>query len=429
MPVDESNFLSAISSAKDAYDAAANDMAKGGTRANRRNAICNALNNSPAVNGWVGTIKSLSSNTEGKGVLVITLDSVTTVETTNNEFSETLGGTHTLLDQNSDVFRSASRMKEGDAVVFSGNFYPSDTDCTQEMSLTLEGSMEQPTFLFQFASIGSPSSLPTAASAATTTSAPQSPAPQQQDSAVDTPSQTNSSASAEPSQPATPSTSEGEPTGADNKSQSPVGNTGPRLDVAQRSSETTEITPALRTAVTAYDQRDFASAFALLAPLAERGNAFAQCYIAEMYLHGKGIERDPATASAWFKLSANAGVSDAQNYLGALYRRGEGVKLDYGQAMQWYLMAARQDYENSEYQIGLMYYHGQGFPKDWLHAYMWTTIAAQSGQPEPNALKAKLEKYLSVADVMRGKNGADAWRRAAITPNPISTYSVTQHKF
>jgi hypothetical protein len=147
MPDDEAKFVAAVSAAQSTYDAAPNDMAKGRTRADRRSAICQALQGGLSANGWVGTIKTLSSNTDGKGVLEISLAPSLSVETMNNDLSDI--GHNTLLASDSPILSAASAMKEGDAVVFSGTFFPSDVDCVEETSLTLEGSMQEPAFILQ----------------------------------------------------------------------------------------------------------------------------------------------------------------------------------------------------------------------------------------------------------------------------------------
>lgn len=154
MPSDEKQFIDAVTSAHSAYDAAANEMAQGGTRAARRAAICQALQGSGAANGWIGSIKTLSSNGDGKGVLEISIGPDITIGTWNNALSDI--SDNTLLDPNSDIFRSASAMKEGDAVMFSGSFIASETDCIEERSLTLEGSMQDPAFLIRFSSVSPP---------------------------------------------------------------------------------------------------------------------------------------------------------------------------------------------------------------------------------------------------------------------------------
>lgn len=151
MPADEAKFIAGVQAARSAYNSAPNDMAKGGTRADRRRAICEALSGSASANQWTGTIAKLSSNGDGKGVLYISIADDVTIGTWNNALSDIED--NTLMDQSSPAFKAASAMKEGDKVVFSGTFIPSETDCIRETSMTLEGSMQEPEFLIRFESV------------------------------------------------------------------------------------------------------------------------------------------------------------------------------------------------------------------------------------------------------------------------------------
>ena len=58
---------------------------------------------------------------------------------------------------------------------------------------------------------------------------------------------------------------------------------------------------------------------------AELGNVRAQYLVADIYLNGLGIEKDPAQAAVWYRKAADAGDTDALYALGTLYRTGEGV--------------------------------------------------------------------------------------------------------
>jgi hypothetical protein len=73
------------------------------------------------------------------------------LRTTNNDLSDILD--HTLLDPSSNVFRQALSLSKGQRILFSGSFLPSETDCVQEISLTQEGSMTDPEFLFHFTDV------------------------------------------------------------------------------------------------------------------------------------------------------------------------------------------------------------------------------------------------------------------------------------
>lgn len=150
LPSDEQAFITVVSEAHEKYNAAPNDMAKGGVRAWRKEAICQALPSSQVAD-WLGTIYSLSSSSDGDGVVEIKIAPDIYVQTMNNAFSDI--PYNTLIPPTSEVFKTLSRMQKGDRILFSGEFPKSDVDCVVESSLTQEGSMTEPEFLFKFSSI------------------------------------------------------------------------------------------------------------------------------------------------------------------------------------------------------------------------------------------------------------------------------------
>ncbi len=92
----------------------------------------------------------------------------------------------------------------------------------------------------------------------------------------------------------------------------------------------------------AYGRGDFATAFQLLRPLAEQGNASAQFNLGVMYENGQGVPRDYAEAVKWYRLAAEQGDVIALLNLGAMYGNGYGVQQDYVQAYIWFNFAAAQ---------------------------------------------------------------------------------------
>jgi hypothetical protein len=150
IPTEEKEFIRAVQDARTAFHQAANELAQGGTRSERKSAICRSLTGL-SVSGWVGRIHKLGSNGDGKGVLEISLADDVRAETWNNDLSDI--SDNTLIDPTSSLFHTLSQMKEGDEVVFSGSFLPSDLDCVREPSVTLEGSMTDPEFVFRFARV------------------------------------------------------------------------------------------------------------------------------------------------------------------------------------------------------------------------------------------------------------------------------------
>jgi hypothetical protein len=143
----EAALIEAVKAAMKQYEDGQNDMQKGASRPIRARAICAALPDLRA-HDWTGTIDTLDTNGEGKGVLSIRLDDNVHVETWNNALSDVVD--KTLIDPASPLFEVASKMHKGQRVRFSGIFPASETDCIEEHSLTLTGSITDPAFVVRF---------------------------------------------------------------------------------------------------------------------------------------------------------------------------------------------------------------------------------------------------------------------------------------
>ena len=147
---DQPAFIAAIKAARVEYRNAANQLAQGAARPHRARAICQAVS-SPNVQGWLGRIATLTTNGEGKGVLLVTLGDDIEVGTWNNAFSDI--GDHTLIDPNSPLFQTLATLRPGTSVRFSGSFVTSATDCFHERSVTMDGSIGEPEFVFRFSQV------------------------------------------------------------------------------------------------------------------------------------------------------------------------------------------------------------------------------------------------------------------------------------
>ena len=111
-------------------------------------------------------------------------------------------------------------------------------------------------------------------------------------------------------------------------------------------------------------QGDFATALALLRPVAEQGDARAQNSLGIMFAHGSGVPLDPVEARKWYLLSAAQGYGAAQFNLGQLHRLGQGVPKDYAEAAKWYRLAAEQGYVEACFNLGVMFAIGDGVALD-----------------------------------------------------------------
>ncbi len=135
------------------YDGAANGLAQGRVRRDRARALCGEATVKAAqgmVKDWHGTVRALSSVADGRGILRVDVGGKVTLATHSLALTDE---EHTLIPIDSPVYRAAEALREGDRVVFSGQFFPSAEDCMKETSLTVSGGMEAPEFLFRFSAL------------------------------------------------------------------------------------------------------------------------------------------------------------------------------------------------------------------------------------------------------------------------------------
>lgn len=148
-PENELQFMSIV---RDAASEAtkANDLRKGEIVKARDSMICNILNNKE-IYKWHGTISDISSTLSEDAIVEIKLPDGTKVGTWNNVVSD--AGDNTIISKNSDVFNDIYELSIGDKVLFSGSFVSDKYQCARETSLTKEGGLLSPEFLFKFSSI------------------------------------------------------------------------------------------------------------------------------------------------------------------------------------------------------------------------------------------------------------------------------------
>ncbi|EAW0814231.1 TPA: hypothetical protein ACG1RV_002176 [Salmonella enterica subsp. enterica serovar Derby] len=125
-------------------------MQIGGIKALRDKEICNILQ-VKSVSNWIGQVKKVSANSDGKGVLALSLPSGILIKTWNNSFSDTRY--NTLMEPGTEIFNRASELSVGDVVYFSGTFFEDNDNCILESSLSLSGKVKEPEFIFRFSDI------------------------------------------------------------------------------------------------------------------------------------------------------------------------------------------------------------------------------------------------------------------------------------
>jgi len=151
LPEAQKKFLEAVDKARTDYGNAANEMAKGGARPARAKAVCAAIKPGAVVKDWIGEVTKLTTNGDGKGVLAISIGKDVSIATWNNAISDT--GSNTLIEHDDPLFAKAAALKKKAVVKVSGRFFPKKTDCVEEKSMTLNGSMTDPEYVFRFSDV------------------------------------------------------------------------------------------------------------------------------------------------------------------------------------------------------------------------------------------------------------------------------------
>lgn len=150
-------------------------------------------------------------------------------------------------------------------------------------------------------------------------------------------------------------------------------------------------------AVTAYERGEYTTAYRLMKPLAEKGDAKAQHNLGLMYDYGRGIPQDYTKALTWYRRAAGQGMPESQHNLGLMYERGQGVPQNYGEAVTWYRRAADQGMRESQVNLGVLYYKGQGVSRDYVLAHMWLDLAASQ---YPASVKKSLKEAVHYRDIV-----------------------------
>ena len=73
----------------------------------------------------------------------------------------------------------------------------------------------------------------------------------------------------------------------------------------------------------------------------EKGKAWAQTGLGQMYEHGDGVEQSYQQAAELYELVASQGHAIAQFSVGNMYANGQGVDQSYERAAKYYEAAAR----------------------------------------------------------------------------------------
>jgi len=122
-----------------------------------------------------------------------------------------------------------------------------------------------------------------------------------------------------------------------------------------------------------------------LRPWVEKGKAWAQNSLGQMYRDGEGVDQSYQHARDLFELAASQGNAIAQYNLGVMYSKGQGVDQSHERAAEYYEAAANQGHANAQNNLGALYYNGDGVEQSFETAHAWWMKSAEQGNE--NAIK------------------------------------------
>lgn len=171
-------------------------------------------------------------------------------------------------------------------------------------------------------------------------------------------------------------------------------------------------------------QSRFEEAFALILPLAQRGERKAQYIVGESYYWGTGVAEDRAAAVKWYRKAADAGLPEAKFNLAHAYKKGIGLRADparfepllvaaanagydkaqedysvilrerkqYKPALKWALRAANQGVVAAQVNAGHFYRLGYGTAVNNEEALFWLALASPNFKQADQFAKALAQK-------------------------------------
>ena len=147
-PENEIRFIGVVEKYAKSFRTTKNELQQSTLRDHRKQELSKI---NTKVVSWVGTINQLSTNSEGKAILSVRISPYTEIKTWNNALSGIMA--NTLIEKGTSLYKVLTTLSTGQKVKFSGSFFPSADDFIEETSMTIQGSMQNPEFLFKFESI------------------------------------------------------------------------------------------------------------------------------------------------------------------------------------------------------------------------------------------------------------------------------------
>ena len=162
-----------------------------------------------------------------------------------------------------------------------------------------------------------------------------------------------------------------------------------------------------------------------LEQVAERGDAYAQYRMGQLYRDGPLLIPDNHKAKHWLSQAAKQGLPEAQYALGKLLLSDDWEVRDPDEGIHWLKQAAENGSHFAAYRLGKEYLDGNAVNKDTSRAADWFTKSAEAGNQYAQYMLGKL--YLMGQGLPRDQAQATVWfSRSAAQGNQYAQFFLEQ---
>lgn len=162
-----------------------------------------------------------------------------------------------------------------------------------------------------------------------------------------------------------------------------------------------------------------------LEQVAERGDAYAQYRMGQLYRDGPLLIPDNHKAKHWLSQAAKQGLPEAQYALGKLLLSDDWEVRDPDEGIHWLKQAAENGSHFAAYRLGKEYLEGNAVNKDTSRAADWFTKSAEAGNQYAQYILGKL--YLMGQGLPRDQAQATVWfSRSAAQGNQYAQFFLEQ---
>ena len=169
----------------------------------------------------------------------------------------------------------------------------------------------------------------------------------------------------------------------------------------------------------AYRSGDYKTAYQLVKPQAEKGDADAQFILGFLYDEGKGVPQDSAEAAKWYERAVKQGNKAARHNLGLMGDQSQ-VSKDRAEMGKWHRRAAKRGNAADRPTPGLTDGQGQ-VSKDRAGMGMWHRGAAERGNAAARSTPGLMDRQ--GRGIPKYSPEMEKWHRRAAEPETSAAQS------